>query len=67
MSCGCENLKKRLNYGVMKSLAKKAATLDGVNYIIYEKNGLYNFCAEGEMFNGKEVERIIPEELDYGK
>lgn len=61
MSCGCENLKKRLNYGVMCSLAKKAATLDGVNYVIYEKDGLYNFCVEGEKFEGKFVELVVPE------
>lgn len=58
MSCGCENLKKRLNLGLIKSLAEKAAMLDGVNYVIYEKDGLYNFTVEGESFNGKYVETV---------
>lgn len=61
MSCECENLKKRLNFGVMKSLAKKAATLDRVNYVIYEKDGLFNFCVEGEKYEGKFVELVVPE------
>lgn len=61
MSCECENLKKRLNFGVMKSLAKKAATLDRVNYVIYEKDGLFNFCVEGEKYEGMFVELVVPE------
>lgn len=58
MSCGCENLKKRLDFGLMKRLAEKAAVLDGCEYVVYEYNGVYNFCRVGEEFKGREVARV---------
>lgn len=58
MSCGCDNLKKRLNFGVIKSLAEKASVLDGCEYVVYEYNGVYDFCRAGDEFRGKEVARV---------
>lgn len=63
MSCGCENLKKRLNLGVMKSLAEKAAVLDGCEYVVYEYRGAYNFCRVGDEVKGKEVARVNAQKL----
>ena len=49
--------------GVMKSLAEKAAVLDGCEYVVYEYRGAYNFCRVGEEFKGKEVARVNVQKL----
>jgi hypothetical protein len=57
MSCGCENLKKRMNLGLIKSLAAKAAKLDCCEYVVFEYNGVYDFCKSGEE-KGKVITRV---------
>lgn len=52
MSCGCENKKKMCEYAHVRQLAKKAALLDGVVYVVYKNHdGTYNFDKESEIMN----------------
>lgn len=52
MSCGCENKKKMCEYAHVRQLAKKAALLDGVVYVVYKNpDGTYNFDKESEIMN----------------
>ena len=36
----------------------KATKMEGKVYILYEKDGVFNFCPRGEMFNGKLIEYV---------
>jgi hypothetical protein len=42
----------------MRSLAKVAAKMEGRIYILYEKDGVFNFVPRGEKYNGVFVEYI---------
>lgn len=58
MSCGCENRKRMEDISRMRSLAKVAAKMEGRIYILYEKDGIFNFVPRGEKYNGVFVEYI---------
>lgn len=59
MSCRCVKDEFMRDYERQRSLAKKAAVLDGAPYVLYRKaDGLYAFVREGVEFDGKEIEII---------
>lgn len=58
MSCGCENKKRLQDLCNVRELAKKAAKLEGVVYVIYEHNGVFNFVPDGCAFVGTFVEYV---------
>lgn len=58
MSCGCENRKRMEDKARMRELAKKAAVLDGVVYVLYERDGVFGFCREGDVYEGEFVELV---------
>lgn len=58
MGCACENKKRMADIAKMRSLARKAAKMEGKVYILYEKDGVFNFCPRGETFNGKLIEYV---------
>lgn len=58
MGCACENKKRMADIAKMRSLARKAAKMEGKVYILYEKDGVFNFCPRVEMFNGKLIEYV---------
>ena len=58
MSCGCENKKRMQDLAKMRELARKAAKLDGVVYVLYENNGVFGFCTETESYQGSFVEYV---------
>lgn len=58
MSCGCENRKRQADLVRMRELAKKAAKMEGRVYVLYEKNGVFGFVAEGEKYEGSMVEYV---------
>lgn len=58
MSCGCENRKRMEDLEKVRSLARKAARMEGRVYVVYEKGGVYGFVAEGERYDGKMVEYV---------
>lgn len=47
MSCMCENRKRMEDIGRMRSLAKKAAMMEGKVYVLYENDGIFGFVPEG--------------------
>lgn len=57
MSCGCDNLKRRMDLSRVRNLALIASKMEGKDYVIYYSNGLYEFAEEGKG-KGKIVERI---------
>lgn len=58
MGCACENKKRMSDIANMRSLARKAAILDGKVYVLYENNGIFGFCPRGEGFKGKFIEFV---------
>lgn len=58
MSCGCDNKKRMQDLSRVRDLAKKAAKMEGVVYVIYERGGEYVFVREGEKYIGNFVEYI---------
>lgn len=58
MGCACENKKRMSDIANMRSLARKAAILDGKVYVLYENNGIFSFCPRGEGFKGKFIEFV---------
>ena len=59
MGCACENKKRMADIAKMRSLARKAAKMEGKVYILYEKDGVFQFFArEAKMFNGKLIEYV---------
>ena len=58
MSCGGENKQRQQDLVRMRELAKKAAKIDGVVYVLYERNGVYCFAREDEEYEGKFVEYV---------
>lgn len=58
MSCGCENRKRMEDIEKMRSLAKKAARMEGRVYVLYEKDGVFGFVADGEKYEGSLVEYV---------
>ena len=58
MSCGCENRKRAEDLKRMRSLARKAAKMEGRVYVLYERGGAYGFVAEGEGYEGRLVELV---------
>lgn len=58
MSCGCENRQRQQDLVRMRELAKKAAKLDGVVYVLYVRDGLYCFAREDEEYKGEFVEYV---------
>lgn len=55
MSCGCENKKIMCEYAHISELARKAAVMEGVIYVVYKRGGTYHFGRIGEV-NGDIVE-----------
>lgn len=56
MSCGCENKKIMCEYAHISELARKAAVMEGVIYVVYKSSdGTYHFGRLGEE-NGNIVE-----------
>lgn len=58
MSCMCENRKRQEDMARMRSLARKAARLEGRVYVLYERDGRFGFVADGEPYNGRLVEYV---------
>lgn len=58
MSCCCVNKKRMQDLERMRSLAKKAAKMEHKVYVLFEKDGVFNFVPEGEEFVGELVEYI---------
>lgn len=58
MGCACENKKRMADIAKMRSLARKAAKMEGKVYALYEKDGLFNFCPRDKEFNGKLIEYV---------
>lgn len=58
MSCGCENRRRMQDLGKMRSLAKKAARMEGRVYVLYEQGGVFGFVADGEPYSGRLVEYV---------
>lgn len=58
MGCTCENKKRMADIAKMRSLARKAAKMEGKVYTLYERDGVFNFCPRGEMFKGKLIEYV---------
>lgn len=58
MSCACDNRKYQSDLERMRGLAKKAAEMEGRVYVIYRKNGVFGFVAEGEVYEGDFVEYV---------
>lgn len=60
MSCICEGNRALRNLEHMRELARKAAALDGCDYVLYSFGGLYQFCREEEYTGSQEkiIERI---------
>lgn len=58
MSCCCENRKRQEDMETMRQLAKRAAKMEHRIYILYERDGVFGFVAEGEPYTGKMVEYI---------
>lgn len=49
MSCGCENKKIMCEWSHISELARKAAVMEGVIYVVYRKDdGTYHFGKIGE-------------------
>lgn len=42
----------------MRNLAKRAARMEHKVYVLYERNGVFNFVPEGEEFLGELVEYV---------
>ena len=45
MGCACENKKRMADIAKMRSLARKAAKMEGKVYILYEKQSVFSRCA----------------------
>lgn len=59
MSCGCDNKRLMEDLSRARSLARKAARMEGRVYVVYrDKAGSYRFCAEGDEFEGELVEHV---------
>lgn len=58
MSCMCENRKRMEDIGQMRSLAKKAAMMDGKVYVLYENDGIFGFVPEGVAYKGEFIEYV---------
>lgn len=58
MSCACDNRKYQSDLERMRMLAKKAAAMEGRVYVLYERDGVFGFVAEGEEFEGELVEYV---------
>ena len=58
MNCGCESLRLSMERSRMRKLAKRAALLDGCNYVLYEYKGVYGFVRQGEEHKGRQVEIV---------
>lgn len=55
MSCACENKKRMADIARMRDLAHKAAVMDGVVYVLFErKDGTFGFVSEGTEYDGEE-------------
>lgn len=59
-NCLCNGNKVMRELEHMRSLAGKAADLDGCIYILYRIDGVYKFCREDEAYIGDFVEYIFP-------
>lgn len=44
----------------MRSIAEKAASMDGRVYILYKVGDTYRFCREDEAYSGVFVEFVFP-------
>lgn len=44
----------------IRSIAEKAAAMDGVAYILYLNGDVYGFCREDEEFPGELIEYVLP-------
>ena len=61
MNCLRQIQRFRASYNRQWQLAKKAARMEGVEYILYKKNSNeYAFVKKGETYHGTEVETIKP-------
>ena len=58
MSCGCDNKKRMQDLLKMRELAKKAAKMEGVLYVLYDNCGVYGFAKDGEEYKGNFVEYV---------
>lgn len=58
MSCACENRKRMEDIERMRSLAKKAAKMEGKVCILYENDGIFGFVPEGVEYKGVFVEYV---------
>lgn len=58
MSCSCENRKRLEDIEYIRSLAKKMAKMEGCIYVLYEKNGIFNFVPDGKEYDGIFIEYV---------
>ena len=58
--CFCEGNKALKDLEHIRKIAEKAAKMDNSAYIIYKTGEIYNFCKEGEKFNGILTEYVLP-------
>lgn len=59
MSCGCYNKEKEADLSRMRSLAKKAARMEGKMYVLFKKNdSTYSFVPEGVDYVGVFIEFV---------
>lgn len=59
MSCICEGNKIIREKEHMRDLAKKAAKMDGVVYVLVYEDGIYRFCQETEVSNKDNIVELI--------
>lgn len=59
-NCLCHGNKLMRELEHMRSLAEKAAFMDGCVYILYRVGDVYRFCREDEAYSGEFVEFIFP-------
>ncbi len=44
----------------MRSVAEKAALLEGCVYVLYRQDDVFRFCRDGEYYAGEFVEYVFP-------
>lgn len=59
-NCLCQGNKLMRELEHMRSLAEKAASMDGRVYILYKVGDIYRFCREDEAYSGTFVEFVFP-------